>query len=99
MLAAGARGGAGRMILDELKGRNVVLDVASPYVYLGRLAGWDEKYLALEDADVHDLRDTKTSRERYVVDSRLHGIKANRRRVLVSRAELVSFSLLDDVLI
>lgn len=87
------------VILSEIKGRNVVVDVASPYVYLGRLAGWDEKYLVLEEADVHDLRDTNTSRERYVVDSRVHGIKANRRRVLVSRADLVSFSLLDDVLI
>ena len=84
--------------LDELVGREVVLDVASSYVYVGTLVSHDEHYLVLETADVHDLRDTTTSRERYVLDSKRHGIKSNRRRVLVRCAEVVSLSALDDVL-
>ncbi|MEW4527529.1 hypothetical protein [Maioricimonas sp. JC845] len=83
--------------LSPLMGQNVVLDVVAQYVYIGRLAGSDHKYLVLEEADVHDLRDTTTTRELYVLDSRRHGVSVNRQRVLVSRDQIVSLSALDDV--
>lgn len=83
---------------SELIGREVVLDAASPYVIVGRLVSQDHRYLLLEDADVHDLRDTKTTREVYVVDSKRHGVRANRRRVWVRRDDVVSLSALDDVI-
>ena len=84
--------------LAALIGREVVLDLTSPYVVLGRLAGEDARYLVLKDADVHDLRDTTTTRDAYVLDSRLHGIQVNRRKVLVRRDEVVALSALDDVM-
>lgn len=83
--------------LDALQDRQVVLDVASPFVYVGTLAGQDDMYLILTEADVHDLRDSNTTREAYVHDSSVHGVGTNRRRVLVRRAEVVSISALDDV--
>lgn len=86
-------------LCDQLQGREVVLDVNGMYVYLGTLTEWDDKYLTLEPADVHDLRDTATSRERYILDSRQHGIRVNRRRVHVRWSEVVSLSALDDVLV
>lgn len=89
---------ASESLLSEFLGRDVVVDVASPYVYVGRLAGQDDRYLILERADVHDLRDTNTTRELYVLDSKRHGIRSNRKRVLVRRDEIVSISVLDDVL-
>ncbi len=82
---------------DALLGRNVVVDVSSQYVFLGRLHGADDKYLILEEADVHDLRDTTTTRELYVLDARRHGISVNRKRVLIAATEVVSLSALDDV--
>lgn len=85
-------------LFAELIGRDVVVDVSSQYVYVGRLARVEEQFLLLEDADVHDLRDTSTTRELYVLDSKRHGIRANRRRVWVRRDELVSISLLEDVM-
>jgi small nuclear ribonucleoprotein (snRNP)-like protein len=85
--------------LDKLIGREVVIDVASQYVYLGKLTGCDLKYLILEQADVHDLRDTTTSRELYVVDSKRFGIRTNRERVLVRVGEIVSISALEDVIV
>ncbi|MEX0701831.1 MAG: hypothetical protein WD069_07020 [Planctomycetales bacterium] len=85
-------------IFTQYLGREVVLDVASPYVYLGTLAAVDAAALTLEDADVHDLRDTHTSRERYVIEARRHGIRPNRRRAVVHREEVVSLSALEDVL-
>jgi hypothetical protein len=85
--------------LEQLVGREVVVDVAAQYIYLGTLAGADEKYLVLEQADVHDLRDTNTTRELYVVDSRRLGIRKNRERVLVRLEETVSISALADVIV
>lgn len=83
--------------LSNLIGRQVVLDVSSPYVFVGMLEGEDDMYLILTDADVHDLRDSNTTREVYVHESSVHGFGANRRRVLVRRAEIVSISALEDV--
>jgi hypothetical protein len=85
-------------VFDDLMGREVVLDVVGQYVYLGTLSGHDERYLILNDADVHDLRDTATTRELYVLEARRHGVRANRRRVHVRREEVISLSALDDVI-
>jgi hypothetical protein len=81
-----------------LVGQVVVLDLASPWVYLGRLAAVHADCLELEDADAHDLRDTATTREKYVRDSREHGLSPNRRRVWVSRRDVVAVAKWDDVL-
>ena len=86
-------------LCSRLQGREIVLDVNGLYVYLGTLRDWDDKYLTLEPADVHDLRDTATSRERYILESRQHGIRINRQRVHVRWNEVVSFSALEDVIV
>ncbi len=75
-----------------------MIDVASQYVYLGRLVGGDETFLVLEQADAHDLRDTATTREEYVLAIRRHGLAPNRARVYIRAAEVVSLSALDDVI-
>lgn len=83
--------------LEYLRGREVVLDMASPYVVLGTLAGFGPHYLVLENADVHDLRDTTTTREMYVVKARRHGINANRQRLLVRHSDVIGVAALEDV--
>jgi len=88
-----------RSEFDSLVGREVVIDVVPQFVYLGKLTGYDAKYLVLEQADVHDLRDTTTTRELYVVDAKRFGVRANRERVLVRIEEIVSLSALDDVIV
>lgn len=84
--------------LAKMKGRDVVLDLQSSYVVLGKVVGEDHRYLILKDADVHDLRDTTTTRDAYVLEARRHGVQPNRRRVLIRHAEIVSLSALEDVL-
>jgi hypothetical protein len=78
-------------------GSEVVLDLKSQYVCVGTLIGEDHRYFILKNADVHDLRDSSTTREVYVLDCRRHGLNWNRKRVLVRRDEVVSLSLLADV--
>ena len=84
-------------MLDEMIDCKVVLDLASSYVCLGRFSRYDEHFIELKNADVHDLRDTETTRELYVAESVATGIKRNRKRVLIRRTEVIAISLLDDV--
>lgn len=85
--------------LSELMGELVVVDARSPYVFLGRLVGESSKFLTLEDVDIHDLRDTTTTREQYVLNVRAHGIRPNRRHSLINLQEVVGISRLEDVII
>src|SRR4051812_47324907 len=84
-------------MLTEYIEQRVVVDLKSPFVCLGTLHRMDENYLELRNADLHDLRDTQTTRELYVAESRATGIKRNRKRVLVARGEVVAISRLEDV--
>jgi hypothetical protein len=84
-------------MLDKFVGHAVVADMRSAFVCLGTLRAFDDHWLELTDADMHDLRDTQTSRENYVAAARDTGIKRNRKRVLLVRAEMVAVSRLEDV--
>jgi hypothetical protein len=84
-------------MLEEFIGQKVVVDLRSEYVCLGTLLRADELYLELRNADLHDLRDTETTRENYVAESRDTGIKRNRKRVLLVRTEIVAVARLEDV--
>ena len=75
----------------------LVVDLRSPFVCLGTLKRLDAEHLELRDADFHDLRDTETSRENYVAESRATGIKRNRKKVFVVRGEVVAIARLEDV--
>lgn len=83
----------------DFVGQTVVLDMQSPFVVLGRLVNVTDDGFVLQDADAHDLRDTTTTRERYILDRRLHGVHPNRKQIWVRRAEVIAMSLLEDVLV
>jgi hypothetical protein len=84
---------------QELSGEMVVLDTNSPYIILGRLEREVVNWLVLTEVDVHDLRDTPTTREKYILDSRVHGIRANRKQAWVRLQEVVAVSRLSDVIV
>lgn len=86
-------------MLEEFVNEKVVIDLSSPFVCLGKLIRFDEHFLELKGADLHDLRDTDTTRENYVVASVRTGIKKNRKRLLVRRAEIVAIAKFDDVVV
>jgi small nuclear ribonucleoprotein (snRNP)-like protein len=84
-------------MLEQLVGQTVVVDLRSPFVCLGTLKSFDDIWLELRNADMHDLRDTATSREHYVAEASISGVKRNRKRVLVARSEIAAVALLEDV--
>jgi small nuclear ribonucleoprotein (snRNP)-like protein len=84
-------------MLDEFLDQKVVVDCRTEYVCLGTLKAYDGSFLELRNADLHDLRDTDTSRENYVAASVATGIKRNRKRLLLRREEVVAIAKLEDV--
>ncbi len=84
-------------MLEEYVGQKVVVDLHSHYVCLGTLLRFDDHWLELRNAYLHDFRDTDTSRENYIAESHATGVKRNRKRVLLVRSEVVAVSRLDDV--
>jgi small nuclear ribonucleoprotein (snRNP)-like protein len=87
----------GCAVLEELIGKEVVVDLRSEYVCLGTLLRIDELFMELKNADLHDLRDTETSRELYVNESHETGIKRNRKRLLLVRNDVVAIARMADV--
>ena len=83
--------------LDSLLNQKVVLDLRSPYACLGKLTQITPHYFTLEDADLHDLRDSPTTRENYIASAKSTGIKVNRKRVLVRAEEVVALALFSHV--
>ena len=84
-------------MLEEMIGQIVVVDLRGQYVVLGTLLRFDEHFLELRNADLHDLRDADSTRELYVAEARITGVQRNRKRVLVVRTEVVAVSRLEDV--
>ena len=76
----------------------VVVDTHSRYVYLGRLVSVTPDELVLADADAHDLMDSTSSRDIYVLESRRHGVRENRREVTIRAEAVLSVSRLEDVI-
>ena len=84
-------------MLEELIGVEVVIDLRSTYVCLGKLTAVTADFLELRNADLHDMRDTDTTRENYVAASAATGIKRNRKKLWLMRSEMVAISRLTDV--
>ncbi|TET37165.1 MAG: hypothetical protein E3J72_06925 [Planctomycetota bacterium] len=83
---------------EEFHNQNIVLDTATPLLYIGHLVDVDDSFLTLEKVDVHDLSSTPTSKDVYLIDSRKIGVKVNRERVKVRRDLIVSITRLDDII-
>ena len=86
-------------MLEKLIGEIVVIDMRSTFVCLGTLKQVTPDMLELRNVDLHDLRDTETTRENYVADSAATGIKRNRKRLWLMRAEIVAIGRLKDVVL
>ncbi len=84
--------------MQELIGKEVVVDTSTSFIYLGILEEIRDDCLILSSVDVHDRNDIEISKEKYVLDTRRFGIKENRRKVFVIRDRVVSLSEIEDVI-
>lgn len=85
--------------LGSLIGQLLVIDVEAPVVYIGTLTEVTDAFVVLENADVHPLWSSSTSKELYVMEVRRNGVQATRKRVWLKQADILSLSRLEDVIL
>jgi hypothetical protein len=83
--------------LSAWVGDVVVIDCTFPYVAIGTLGSLGKDFLELVDADMHDLRDSSTSRENYLVKTVRHGVIPTRRTLVFRMEHVVGISPLTEV--
>ena len=81
-----------------MKGKTVVLDTQTKWVYIGTYKAEDGTYIFLEDADAFDVSETSLSKDEYIRIVKKDGLAPNRKRVSVLKATVAAITLLDDVL-
>ena len=79
-------------------GKDVVVDTDSSLTYIGRFSKVDYTFLIMTAVDVRDRSEGVATKERYVMEARKFGVRANRETVLVRLNRVVSISLLKDVI-
>jgi hypothetical protein len=92
----GKAGDAGTIL--RYQGQYIIVDTVSHFIYIGKLDDLDNYFLTLRDADVHDRRESPSMNEKYVLDSKKYGVRCNRKMVHIRFQEVISISLLDDVI-
>ena len=83
--------------VNNMIGREVVVDTRSSYVYLGTLSDFNEDFLTLAGVDVHEMTDSHCTKELYIMEARRLGIRPNRESVKVMTRDVISISPLSDV--
>ena len=83
--------------LEKNLKQRIVIDTRSSWVYLGVLEAVLESAVELSDVDVHENKDTSSTKEVYVLESCRSGLIPNRNKVYVNMDYIVSFSLLSNV--
>ena len=76
----------------------VVVDTNSNFLYIGKLEDVGEHFVTLGDADVHDCRESPSMNERYIMEAKKFGVRCNRKLVHIRLEEVISLSLLEDVI-
>ncbi len=80
-------------------GQVVVVDTTSSYVYLGTLAEVQDHFVVLTGVDAHDRSEGSSTKEKYVMEAKRFGVKANRKEVSIRKVTVVSLSRLEDVIV
>jgi hypothetical protein len=84
-------------LLADLVGAIVVVDLDGPWLGFGRLTRVTAAWIELSEADLHDLREGSSSRDVYALETQKHGVRVNRRRVVMPLAQIIAVSRLDEV--
>jgi len=78
-------------------GKVVVVDTDSRFVYLGTLDRVEAEFLVMKNVDAHDRRESPSTKEQYIMDTKKFGVNVNRKEVNVRKILVISISKLDDV--
>ncbi len=83
--------------LEKYLKQQLLVDTRSSFLYIGILEAVTEHCAVLSQVDVHDSKETITTKELYAIQSKTTGVKINRELVYINLDHVVSFSPLDAV--
>jgi len=83
---------------NPLVGQVLVVDTDSSFLYIGTLDRVEDHFVVLKEVDVHDRKESQSTKEQYIMDTKRYGVKPNRKEVAVRKSVVVSASRLDDVI-
>ena len=86
-----------RAELDEFLNKPVVVDTATPLIYIGTLHEVGKSFLTLKDVDVHHIDRGGASKETYALSAKKFGIKKNRAFTKIRVDIITSISHLEDI--
>lgn len=87
----------GQTELQEFLNKPVVVDTATPLIYIGTLHEVGESFLTLKDVDVHHIDRGGASKETYALSAKKYGIKKNRAFTKIRVEIITSISRLEDI--
>ena len=96
-MSTDSREGKPAAVWEKLIGEVIVVDTDSSFIYTGTLESVDDRFITMADADVHDMGDSRVTKEIYAIETMKLGVRSNRKRVHVMLSHIVSVSRLDDV--
>jgi len=78
--------------------KQIVVDVSGNFIYLGTLSKVQESWIELENVDIHDMLDSSSNKEAYIISAKITGIRANRRNISIDKDKIISISLFSDII-
>lgn len=84
-------------MFDDYLQQEVVVDTAGPFIYLGTLKKVQKDYVELENVDVHDIQDSHSTKEKYLRNALVTGIRANRKTCRIDKNKIMSVTLFSEI--
>ena len=75
----------------------VVVDTDTHWLYVGTLKKIEKEFLILENVDAHNMTESRSTRDEYLVAMKTNGLVINRKQVAVMRGKVVGLSLFGDI--
>lgn len=83
--------------LNEFLNKAVVVDTATPLIYIGTLHQIGKSFITLKDVDVRHVDGGGADKEMYALSAKKFGIKKNRFSTKVRIDIITSISHLEDI--
>ena len=84
-------------MFDDYLHQAVVVDTSGSFVYLGTLKAVHLDFIELENADVHDMNDSHSTKENYLRNALITGLRPNRKSCRIDKNKIISITLFSEI--
>ena len=84
-------------MFDDYIHQKIVVDASGSFIYLGTLKAVHRDFIELENADVHDIHDSNSTKENYLRNALITGIRPNRKSCRIDKNKIISITLFSEI--